>query len=181
MISDTVVYTAKEMYQSYTNYNKAVIESAYSFHNQGNRLSKEDVTETVIEHFQGDCRMLVPEDVVYMEVRYRLNGKKYRIIDRVRIQLPYTLQLPVISVKATGVENGHDYSERFAKYIGPWGDCHGLEQMCLQEFFPSWSPEEVPEEIRIEVTKSILGVSGYSTVYQNVTHKDPFDAYLNFS
>jgi hypothetical protein len=183
LISDTVVYTAKEMYQSYTNYNKVVIESAYSFHEEGEqRLHKEDITKEVIEHFQGECQMMVPEDVSILEVRYRLNGKKYRIIDRVRIRLPYTMQLPTISVKATDVNTGHDYSERFAKYAGPWGDFHGVVQVSLEDFFPSWSWDEIPKEIRVEVTKSIPGVSESSvTLCQNVTHDAPYNTCMEFS
>lgn len=155
MAWDTALYTAKEMYRSLTLYNQILIDSATLYREDvsGNevRVHKKDITQAVKDHFQKHQVLDVPITESKIEIRYSLNRNKYRMFSSARLQRPYTFGIPKRTIKAIDIENGDDYSDRFAKYAGPWVDFHGHKFVKLCDIFPSWSEDDLPSQVKVQI------------------------------
>lgn len=174
MIWDTAMHVGSEVYQTFLHYNQVVIDSATVFRETKGKVSttKRDITWHVKKHLESSSFFDVPLEDVKIEIRYRLNGKKYRMYSSARLQLPYTYGMPRKFVRAIDVDTGDDYSERIAKYAGPWFDFHGQKYIYLSDLFPSWHPNEVPKTLKIQIFQG----SNHSEPEEEqiVTHTRPF-------
>lgn len=149
MLMAQMWHGAKKTWSSYMYRNMVVITKATEYHDDGE--AQIDVTEGYKHHFRFNQRIEVPNKASWVEVRYELNGKKYRIVHDKQICLPYTMGSYLRQiVKAVVLDTGEDVTERIQKFAGPNGDFHGVEDLPMRWVFPNRDDDDIPGEVRIE-------------------------------
>lgn len=152
-VCDAVAAAATDLYDLYCNHNRVLVRRAIAFSLDSN-VKEEDVTGAVKDYLRDSAFLDVPLDIDRMEIRYSVNGSKYRAITSSRFHMPYTLDLPVVNVSAVDVDNGTDYSGRVRKYVGPHGDFHGMSKVYLSDFFPHTPRNAQPKQLRVTIARN---------------------------
>lgn len=166
ILYDLACEKAKEFCKFVYYYNQVRIDHVYEFLSvtEGDEPLKHEATSDYLPKLLARSRVDVPDYVDRVEVRYRINGKKFRLVTDATANIPYSIGFPRSDLFAFVMETGEDVTDRVKKYMGPWGDAHGMQKIPLAWFYPSHEEDDLPETVCIRTGNSL----------QKVTEDDPF-------
>ena len=159
---NAVKYKVKSTWEGYWNRDKVIVQDIRRYyhdeHDLHDDLRDEDITDHVMDLLQTHGTVQVGKDTDWVELRYVLNGNKYRVVTNTLLRLPNASTPGVDDDKyfmATDMETGEDYTERFLKFAGPFKDFHGLKEIPIRWLFPNRDLETHPVNALLVIRSTV--------------------------
>ena len=151
-VVNSLAYNIRNAWSGFWNRDKVMIQDIRRYYKEDGKVMQEDVTEEATDLIDRYGSVNIGEGTEWIELRYTLNGHKYRIVSDDVLRYPSTYyprnpkhqrnceddDCPAFKYFMAGdVDTGEDYTDRFLKFAGPFRDFFGRSEIPIQWFFPN--------------------------------------------